>query len=75
MAKRKIIWSYQAKIDLFEILDFYYKRNGNKIYSHKLNFKLQKSLKLIQKFPNLGFKTDELNIRAFIESYYTIFMN
>ena len=30
MAKQKIIWSPRAKLDLFEILDFYFKRNGTK---------------------------------------------
>jgi hypothetical protein len=28
MARKSIEWSSNAKIELFEILDFYYKRNG-----------------------------------------------
>jgi plasmid stabilization system protein ParE len=73
MAGRKVIWSPQAKIDLFEILDFYYQRNGNKIYSRKLHSQLKKSVRMIQKFPKLGLKTDELNVRAIIEGHYTLF--
>jgi len=37
MAKQRIIWSPRAMLDLFVILDFYYKRNGSKTYSIKLN--------------------------------------
>jgi len=31
MAKQRIIWSLRAKLDLFEILEFYYKRNDMSI--------------------------------------------
>jgi hypothetical protein len=37
MAKRKIEWSVDAKLDLYNILNFYIERNGSAIYSKKLN--------------------------------------
>lgn len=52
MARQRIIWSPRAKLDLFEILDFYYKRNGSKTYSVRLNFDFQKATKMIAKYPN-----------------------
>ncbi|MCD4695939.1 MAG: type II toxin-antitoxin system RelE/ParE family toxin [Bacteroidales bacterium] len=73
MVTRKIIWSLRAKNDLFEILDFYYKRNGNASYSKKLNHKVKKTVSLLRKFPRLGIKTDEKNVRAIIEGDYIIF--
>jgi len=36
MAKRKIVWSNQAKIKLYDILSFYAERNKSKTFSVKL---------------------------------------
>ena len=56
MVKRKIIWSPRAKIDIFEILDFYYRRNGTKTYSVKLNSKIRTSVRLLENhYPKLHF--------------------
>ncbi|MBN1338690.1 MAG: type II toxin-antitoxin system RelE/ParE family toxin [Bacteroidales bacterium] len=73
MAKRKVIWSAQAKIDRFEILDFYNKRNGNKIYSQKLNKKLGTAINLLIRHSEIGTKTDYQNIRVLFVSDYAIF--
>jgi len=73
VAKRKIIWSSRAKLDLFEILDFYLKRNGTVTYSKKLNSKLRKAIKLLEKHSELGIQTDVLNVRNLIEGDYSIF--
>ena len=73
MAKERIIWSPRAKLDLFEILDFYYKRNGSKAYSIKLNFIFRKTILLIEKYPRLGIQTDIPNTRVLIENNYAIF--
>jgi plasmid stabilization system protein ParE len=58
MAKRKIIWSQRANIKLFQILDFYAERNGNKVFSAKLYKKFKKELSLLVKQPEIGVKTD-----------------
>ncbi len=73
MAKRKIIWSVRAKFDLYEILDFYLKRNGTATYSKKLNSEIRKSVKLLAKHSDIGVKTDVLNVRNLIEGNYCIF--
>ena len=58
MAKRKIKWSKAAKDDLFGILKFYNERNGSTVYSYKLYKRIDQSLQLITKYPNLGTVTD-----------------
>jgi len=73
MAKRSIEWSSNAKIELFTILDFYYKRNGNRNYSIKVNRNIQSTIKLLKKFPRLGIKTSEENIRVIFEGDFSIF--
>jgi plasmid stabilization system protein ParE len=72
MAKRRIIWSPRAKLDLFEILDFYYKRNGNKIYSNKLNSAFQESVRLLAQHSDIGVLTDIQNIRNLIAGNYSV---
>ena len=73
MVKRKIIWSHRALKDLTDILDFFYKRNGNKTYSRKLNSKIRKSIRLLIKHPELGISTDIQNVRNLIIGDYMIF--
>ena len=73
MAKRKIIWSSRAKLDLFEILDFYLKRNRTVTYGKKLNSRIRKAIKLLEKHSELGIQTDVQNIRNLIEGDYSIF--
>jgi plasmid stabilization system protein ParE len=73
MAKRKVIWSSRAKLDLFEILDFYLKRNGTVTYSKKLNSKIRKAVKLLEKHSELGIQTDVQSVRNLIVGDYSIF--
>ncbi|MGF7138320.1 type II toxin-antitoxin system RelE/ParE family toxin [Roseimarinus sediminis] len=73
MAKQKIIWSARAKLELLEILDFYFKRNGTKTYSIKLNANFRNAVRLIAKYPRLGFQSDIPNTRVLIEGNYAIF--
>jgi addiction module RelE/StbE family toxin len=73
MVKRKIEWSSQAKVDLSNILEFFYIRNGSKTYSKKLNSKLRKAIRLLSKHPLIGIQSDVENIRAIVEGDYAIF--
>ena len=73
MAKRKIIWSPDANLDMLNILEYFYKRNRTKTYSKKLYFKIRKSVRLLSKHPFLGIQTDDENIRNLIEGDYAIF--
>ena len=73
MAKRIITWSSNAKIELFEILDFFHKRNGNKNYSIKVNQNIQATVKHLKQYPRLGIKTSQENIRVVFEGDFSIF--
>jgi toxin YoeB len=73
MVKRKIIWSSRAKSDLVNILDFYYKRNGTKTYSVKLNDTIRSSARLLEKHPEIGVKVDVKNMRNLIQGDFGIF--
>ncbi len=72
MAKRKIIWSNRAKIRLFEVLNYYLKRNKSKTYPIKLYRSINKELKLLLKYPDLGLRTTEDSIRGLIVGHYFI---
>ena len=73
MAKRKIIWSKRAKLDIYEILDFYNKRNGSKNYSNKLYKSFKESIKHLEKHPEIGVNTDFENIRNLIDGNFSVF--
>ena len=73
MARRKIIWSHRAKIKRLEILEFFIERNKSKTYSKKLNSKINKSVKLLVKYPEMGINTDIENIRGLIIDHIVLF--
>lgn len=73
MAKRKIIWSFEAKSDLYNVLNFYYRRNGTWIYSKKLNSAFRKSVRLLTRHPEIGIQTDIFHIRILIIGDFKIF--
>ncbi|NCP83813.1 MAG: type II toxin-antitoxin system RelE/ParE family toxin, partial [Bacteroidetes bacterium] len=72
MAKIRIEWSSEARLDLFDILDFYIRRNGTSIYSIRLNSKINNSIKLLSRNPLIGTKTDLDSVRALITGDYQI---
>ncbi len=73
MAKRKIIWSHKANIKLFEILDFYTKRNKSPKFSTKLYTRFKKELSLIESHPEIGINTDFESIRGLIVEDFILF--
>jgi toxin YoeB len=72
MAKRKVEWSTKAVSELKNILDFYNTRNYSTTFSKKFYNKIKKNINLISENPQLGTKTDYLNIRTFIFDNYQI---
>jgi toxin YoeB len=72
MVRIKVEWSLEARLDLIDILEFYIKRNGNSIYSRKLNVLINKTIRLLVKNPFLGKQTDDPSIRAMITGDYQI---
>jgi plasmid stabilization system protein ParE len=73
MARRKIVWSSKAKVDLLKILEYFYIRNGSKTYSIKLNSKIRRAVRLLSNHPFLGLQSDVENVRALVEGDYAIF--
>lgn len=73
MAKRKIIWSNRAKIKRYEILKYYIDRNKSNTFSSKLNSRINKELKLLLSYPNLGIKTNVEGIRGLIIENFILF--
>jgi len=72
MAKYKIEWSTEARLDLIDILEFYIDRNKSASYSKKLNSKINKSLNLILKNPLIGLQSQIKSVRAMITGDYQI---
>jgi addiction module RelE/StbE family toxin len=73
MAKRKIIWSKRAKIKRYDILQYYIDRNKGTAYSKKLNLLINKELRLLLKYPELGIKTDIEGVRGLIIENFILF--
>jgi len=72
MAKFKVEWSIEARLDLLDILNFYIIRNKSATYSNKLNSKINNSIKLISKNPLIGLQSGIETVRAFITGDYQI---
>jgi toxin YoeB len=72
MAKYKIEWSIEARLDLIDILEYYIERNKSVVYSNKLNSKIKRSLKLIAQNPLIGIKSEIESVRALITGDYQI---
>ncbi|MCB1192877.1 MAG: type II toxin-antitoxin system RelE/ParE family toxin [Leptospiraceae bacterium] len=72
MAKR-VVWSENAKNSRREILEYWFKRNGNKDYSKKLSEKFNKAIQMIKEFNYIGIATDYENVRAMIVEDYSLF--
>ena len=73
MVKRKVVWASEAKIEFFEIIDYYYRRNGNTTYSRKLNQTIKQSTLRLKQTPFIGKKTNIENIRVLIEGHFLLF--
>jgi toxin YoeB len=72
VVKNKVEWSVEARLDLFEILNFYLLRNGTAYYSRKLNTKINKSIKRIVNNPFIGLKTNQESVYILITGDYQI---
>ncbi len=72
MAKR-VVWSKRAASEKRTILTFWFKKNGNKTYSGKLNIKFRETLRIISDYNYLGKSTEYKDIRVTIVESYLIF--
>jgi len=73
MARSKVIWTSFAKADFQETLDFYSKRNQNKIYSKKLLQRVRVLIQLLVRQPQLGAATEFEAVRAIGTSPFRIY--
>ncbi|MGG7036206.1 MAG: type II toxin-antitoxin system RelE/ParE family toxin [Flavobacterium sp.] len=73
MASRKIIWASTAKVQLFDILEYFNFRNKSKTYSRKLYKKIQLDLNSLLLQPNIGKKANAVNVRGLLVENYYIF--
>jgi plasmid stabilization system protein ParE len=73
MAKRKVIWSHKANIKLYEILEYYTKRNRSPKYSTKLYKRFKKELSLLHEHPEMGINTDCELVRGLIVEDFILF--
>jgi len=72
MAKQ-IIWAPEALADRIQILDYWYKRLGNKEYSTKLENLFKESANLLSHFPFLGRQLTNKEERVFVKDHYQIY--
>jgi toxin YoeB len=73
MVRRKIIWSPRSEIDLYQILEFYGKRNGNYNYSKSIYTRIRRSVLVLKQFPGIGAQTDIKNIKNLILGDFSVF--
>jgi plasmid stabilization system protein ParE len=73
MDKREIIWFSPARLELLEILEYYFKRNGTMTFSKKLNSNLRNKIRLLANQAEIGVHTDILNIRNLKVGNFSIF--
>ena len=63
-----------AKHQLKAIFEYFNFRNKSKLYSLKLNTLIQTELKALLQQPNIGKKTNSINVRGLlIENYYVFY--
>ena len=70
---KRVIWSRNAIQDKLQILDYWYQRIGTKTYSRKLDKAFRQSVKYLQKYPNLGRKFENSDLRFIVKDHYQIF--
>ncbi|RZJ47813.1 MAG: type II toxin-antitoxin system RelE/ParE family toxin [Chryseobacterium sp.] len=72
MAKQ-IVWTSKAKKELREILEYWINRNKSTVFSKKLNKLINEQLYLILEFPEIGRKTDILNVNIKVIHKYLVY--
>lgn len=73
MAKKEIIWSARANLELKEILEFYNEQNGNVNYSLKLMNEIDDLLNTLSQSEFIGRLTSNKKTRVLVMKSYLIF--
>lgn len=58
---------------MLNILDFYYKRNGTKTYSIKLNISIRAAIRLLETHLELGINVDVKGLRNLVHGDFNVF--
>ena len=69
----RIIWTPNSLSDRIQILDYWFQRIGNKIYSRRLDKELKETIKHLSKFPQIGRQIGGREDRCLVKDYYQIF--
>jgi len=69
---RRVIWTPLASQIFQCVLLYYYRKTGSKTFSAKLNEKIQKDIRLLERHPFLGKPTEFDTIRVLSEGNYRI---
>ena len=69
----KIVWTFKAKKELVEILQYWIDRNKSNAFSLKLNSLIEAQLYLILEQPKIGRKTDIPNVYIKIIHKYLLY--
>ena len=73
MADKKIVWSTRASLELKQILEFYYQRNGSTTYSLRILNEVDYLLNTLSKNEFLGRLTSNKYTRVIPVKDYLIF--
>ncbi|MBF9255138.1 type II toxin-antitoxin system RelE/ParE family toxin [Pontibacter sp. 172403-2] len=73
MAKKRIVWSKEARLDFKATLEFYNERNGSSTYSRKLADEIVNIIEKLQINNFLGSKTSEPQVRVLVKGTFSIF--
>ena len=72
MARRKIVWSLQAKNNRVQILEYWIEHNNSSEYSRKLNTLFKQAAELISEYATIGKLSDDKQARIKIVRDYWI---
>lgn len=75
MAKKEVIWTKKAEIQMFTIMDYYAERNKSDVYSLKLKKAIDLKLSKINQPVSLPQKTSIENVFYFIQKHISIFFS
>lgn len=75
MAKRRVSWTSRADFELYEILNYYVKRNKSRVYSTKLRNSIKQKLKVLNFSIALPQKTTKPNIFYFTHNHISVFFS
>ncbi len=75
MAKHKVTWTRKANSELYDILNYYAKRNKSKTYSIKLHGDIKQKLKMLDFAVALPQKTSKQNVFYFTHNHISVFFS